>query len=130
MGFWHHFARGQATWSDSIVKKIIAAQKAGKEIAIPERLKKDIEEFPQYSQKNFPGHAAWNVWPWKLHRIERGAPGKATFKLYNLEKDPLEANDLAKSEKVRLAAMKKELLQWQRSVINSLNGKDYKMKGN
>ena len=49
------------------------------------------------------------------------------FELYNLETDPMETNDLSKKSqhKQRLERMKKELDAWMRSVIRSLNGKDY-----
>ena len=124
LGFWHGFANGQSTYSDRIVKQIMDAQKAGKEIAIPERIKKDIDEFKQYSTTSFPGHAAWTKFPWKLHRIEKG--NKVKFELYNLKSDPMEAKDLSESKPELLANMKKELNTWQISVINSLNGKDYK----
>lgn len=124
LGFWHGFANGQSTYSDKIVKQIMEAQQAGKEIAIPERIKKDIDEFKQYSTTSFPGHAAWTRFPWKLHRIE--AKGKVTFELYNLESDLMETKDQSQSRPELLNKMKKELNVWQISVINSLNGKDYK----
>ena len=123
MGFWRMPIAGQSTFSDKIVKQIMDAQKAGKEIAIPSRLKKNIEEFKQYPEDNFAGHGAWLEWPWKLHRIN--TKKGSTFELYNLESDPMEANNQAEAQPERLAALKKKLDAWQKSVTQSLNGKDY-----
>ena len=128
MGFWFGFTKGQATYSDAIVKQIMIAQKAGKKIAIPSRLKKDIDEFPQYSNTSFPGHSAWIDWPWKLHRIEKcnkKSSAISAFALYNLETDPMETHNVAKMNPERVIIMKKKMFDWNSSVINSLNGKDY-----
>jgi len=124
MGFWRQDVMGQSTFSDKIVKEMMKAQAAGRSPAIPERLKKDIEEFPQHSLSKLPGHAAWLQWPWKLHKIQR--KGVEVFELYNLEEDSMEAKDLSASQPERLSKMKAMILQWQQSVVNSLNGKDYK----
>ena len=35
----------------------------------PPRMRKDVESFPQLPKNAENGHAAWNDWPWKLHRI-------------------------------------------------------------
>jgi len=68
------------------------------------------------------GHAAWTDWPWKLHRINGNS-----FELYNLADDPMEKTDLSKGPQhsLRRDRMKKELKAWMRSVVRSLNGKDY-----
>ena len=124
MGFWHHFTNGQSTYSDRIVKEIMEKQQKGVDIAIPYRIRKDIDEFKQYSMTSFPGHAAYTLWPYKVHRIEKGK--KVTFELYNLIKDPMEAKNLIDLEKEKAGEMKAILDKWQKSVINSLNGKDYK----
>jgi hypothetical protein len=63
------------------------------------------------------GHAAWNAWPWKLHRIEE--KGKVTFELYQLVNDPMEENDVSETNVKRVAAMKAELEAWQQSVLAS-----------
>jgi arylsulfatase A-like enzyme len=123
MGFWHNFQAGQSTWSDRIQKAIMAKQHAGAPLPHnPPRMRKDVDEFPQFSEDTAKGHAAWNDWPWKLHRIN----GK-TFELYNLIDDPMERTDLSKDPKhnQRLERMKKELDAWMRSVVRSLNGRDY-----
>ena len=71
------------------------------------------------------GHAAWTDWPWKLHRIN----GKK-FELYNLIEDPMESKDLSgdASQQKRVEEMQKQLDQWMRSVVRSVNGADYQKK--
>ena len=46
--------------------------------------------------------------------------------LYNLETDPMEAANLADGHPERVLTMQKELTAWRKSVIQSLNGGDYK----
>ena len=127
MGFWHGFQGGQSTWSDRILKAIMEKQRAGAPLPHdPHRMRKDVDEFPQFPEDTAKGHAAWNDWPWKLHRIN----GKK-FELYNLEDDPMEKTDLSNDPKhtQRFERMKKELDAWMRSVVRSLNGKDYSTVG-
>lgn len=123
MGFWHQFQQGQSTWSDRIQKAIMKKQQAGAPLPHNEhRLRKDVDEFPQFAKDTATGHAAWNDWPWKLHRIN----GKK-YELYNLADDPMERTDRAGDPKLKdqLDRMRKELDTWMRSVVNSLNGQDY-----
>jgi arylsulfatase A-like enzyme len=124
IGFWHGLQGGQSTWSDRILKAVMQAQQAGDPTPHPERLRKDIDEYPQFPEDKFIGHAAWLDWPWKLHRKEKD---DVSFELYNLVEDPLEATDLAQDPKhtARLQQMQNELAEWQLSVTRSLNGKDY-----
>ncbi len=89
----------------------------------PAPLAVDGEGASARGTRSSPRPRAWTDWPWKLHRIQ-GKKG-ATFELYNLKDDPMEARNLAKSQPERLAAMQKKLDAWQSSVIRSLNGKDY-----
>ena len=123
MGFWHGFRNGQSTWSDRIIKALSDAQKAGKPNPHPERILKNVKEFPTFDMKDLEGHAAWNDWPWKLHRIER--KDKVIYELYDLKKDPMETTDLRDKEPARVSKMKTSLENWQRSVLNSWAGKDY-----
>ena len=123
IGFWHNYENGQATYSDRIIKHLMEAQQAGEPTPYPERLLKDVKEFPKLEKGSYNGHAAWLKWPWKLHRIEKD--GIVKVELYNLENDPKEAYDLASSEKVRTASMLQELESWQASIFDSLEGKDY-----
>ena len=71
------------------------------------------------------GHAAWLDWPWKLHRIDDGE-GRIRLELYNLERDPGETDDLAERAGDRTASMTTALEVWQRSVLYSLSGRDYR----
>jgi len=124
IGFWFGLQGGQSTWSDRILKAVMEAQKSGQPSPHPERLRKDINEFPQFPEDKFIGHAAWLDWPWKLHRKE----GKeVTFELYNLVTHPMEDKDLSLNPEYRerLRTMQRELAEWQLSVTRSLNGEDY-----
>ncbi|YCM44208.1 sulfatase-like hydrolase/transferase [Verrucomicrobiaceae bacterium 227] len=123
MGFWHLIQQGQSTWSDRILKEIMEKQQAGAPLPHnPSRMKKDVDEFPQFAEETVKGHAAWNDWPWKLHRING-----VKFELYHLGEDPMEKVDLSKDpgNAERISRMKRELDSWMRSVVRSLNGKDY-----
>jgi arylsulfatase A-like enzyme len=124
IGFWHGFGKGDLTYSDRFLKAIMEKQQAGAPPPHdPERLRKDVDDFPQYPEDIAKGHAAWNNWPWKLHRVNGDS-----YELYHLSDDPLETTDLSHdpAHQERLARMKRELDAWMRSVIRSLNGKDYK----
>lgn len=123
MGFWHGFQQGQSTWSDRIQKAIMEKQQAGAPTPHDEhRIRKDVDEFPQFPEETAKGHAAWTDWPWKLHRING-----EKYELYNLTDDPMEALDRSTDpdQQARLQRMKQELNGWMRSVIQSLNGRDY-----
>ncbi len=123
IGFWHLFQDGQSTHSDKILKEIMEKQQAGAPLPHnPQRMRKDVDEFPQFAEDSANGHVAWNDWPWKLHRING-----TTFELYNLAEDPMEQRDLSNDpqQKQRLEKMRADLDLWMRSVIRSLNGKDY-----
>ncbi len=124
MGFWHKFQGGQGTWSDRIQKAIMEKQQAGTPLPHdPPRIRKDVDEFPQFPEDSVTGHAAWNDWPWKLHRING-----QRYELYNLADDPMETTDCATrpEHQQRLGRMKKALDVWMRSVVRSLNGEDYR----
>ncbi len=124
MGFWHQIQAGQGTWSDAILEKIMKAQVAGaKGPHNAQRLRKDVDSFPQFDGGLTKGHAAWTDWPWKLHRIQGDR-----FELYQLLDDPKEEQDLSGKPRhaERLERMKGELDAWMRSVIGSLNGNDYR----
>ena len=123
MGFWHQFQGGQATWSDRILMDIMEKQQSNDPLPHNvSRMLKDVNEFPQFPVDTAPVHAAWNDWPWKLHRI-----GGDRYELYNLDDDPLETIDLSDDPEqcVRLEHMKKDLGNWMKSVVESINGKDY-----
>jgi len=125
MGFWDYPIGGIRTPSKEWMSKLLEAQKAGKEIDDPFRLRLNAGKITkQYPKDTFPGHAAWLDWPWKLHRIETKKGMK--LELYNLIEDPEEGKDLAAQNSERVKSMKARLEEWQRSVVRSLNGEDYR----
>ena len=124
MGFWHHYMRGDSTWSDIIIKKLMEAQQQGEQSPLPGRVLKNVLDFPERKSPGLRGHAAWNDWPWKLHRIEK-KKGEVVIELYNLQKDPMEKMDLAEQDPERVKMMRASLESWQHSVLNSWEGKDY-----
>ena len=124
MGFWDHPTGGISTPSDKWMTELLEAQKAGG-TGDPARLRLDAGEITkQYPEDTFAGHAAWIDWPWKIHRIE---DKKATVKweLYNLAKDAGEQNNLLAQHGDRAKSMRSQLEAWLKSVVRSLNGKDY-----
>lgn len=123
MGFWHGFRDGQGTWSDKIIKALMEAKMAGKPNPHPERILKNVNEFPDFQSLDSRGHAAWNAWPWKLHRIE--SRGNVKYELYHLVNDPMEAKDLSKQEPERVRELTTALENWQQSVLRSWSGADY-----
>jgi arylsulfatase len=126
MGFWDYPVGGISTPSAKWMAELLEAQKHGDEVGDRARLRLDAGQIKkQYPEDDFPGHAAWLDWPWKLHRIE-GKSGQVKLELYNLAKDPQEATDVAEEQKDRVAAMRADLEKWLASVVRSLNGKDYK----
>ena len=126
MGFWHGHTAGQATWNDRIIRKLKEAQESGSPNPFPKRLLKNVNQFPSIGKDALRGHAAWNAWPWKLHRIEN-QNGNIRFELYNLVDDPLETKDQSDAKPDVLSKLKKELEAWQRSVLDSWSGKDYQL---
>jgi arylsulfatase A-like enzyme len=69
------------------------------------------------------GHAVLLEWPYKLHLNPVGGGGKPL--LYDVSKDPKEETDVAGMQADRVAAMTAALKTWQKSVDESLAGKDY-----
>jgi arylsulfatase A-like enzyme len=125
MGFWDYPMGGIRTPSREFMTELMAAQKKGNEVGDRSRLRLEAGKITKkYSKDSFPGHSVWLDWPWKLHRIETKKGVK--FELYNLAEDPEEGNDLAGRNPKRVKSMKTELEGWQRSVVRSLNGEDYR----
>ena len=126
IGFWNYPAKGVPTPSDEWMTELLEAQQAGREPNAPERLRLDAGELDKtYDTRVFPGHAAWLEWPWKLHRKQGEKQVGIQFELYRLDSDPMESEDLAALNAERVAGMRRRLEDWQRSVVNSLNGEDY-----
>jgi arylsulfatase A-like enzyme len=128
MGFWDYAARGIGVPSDKWMTELLEAQKAGG-TGDPTRLRLDAAEITrQYPEDTFSGHAAWLDWPWKLHRIQdKNADVK--WQLYNLTDDPGEQDNLITRQSDRAESMKGQLEAWLKSVVRSLNGKDYTLEG-
>lgn len=123
MGFWHGFSNGQSTWSDRIIKSLMDAQQAGEPNPHPDRILKNVNEFLDLDPRDLHGHAAWNDWPWKLHRIEQGET--VALELYQLIDDPMETTDISQQHADRVSEMRAALEAWQRSVLRSWSGQDY-----
>ncbi len=124
IGFWHNFTKGQPCWSDIIMKDVMNFQKGNvKKNKWAYRIMKTVDKFPKYDKSKLSGHAAWNQWPYKLHHISKGKSSRV--ELYNLEKDPMETNDLSKVETKKTAEMLSELKAWQISVLESMEGNNY-----
>ena len=79
----------------------------------------------QYPEDTFPGHSAWLDWPWKLHRIQ-GKKANVRWELYNLADDPGEKENVLARQGDRVKSMKPRLEAWLKSVVHSLNGRDYR----
>ncbi len=124
MGFWHQYAGGDLTHNDRLIKVMMEAQEEGGANPFPERLYKNVLLFPKRPRDVLGGHAAWNSWPWKLHRIER-KKGEVVLELYHLIRDPMEKDNLVGLEAGRVVRMRRELEGWQHSVLDSLEGRDY-----
>jgi len=125
MGFWDFPVHGIRTPSAEFMSELLAAQKAGDPVGDRSRLRLEAGDLSRhYPEDEFPGHAAWLDWPWKLHRIEK-EPGAVIWELYHLERDPLERDNLISSEPEQARLLKTGLGKWQQSVISSLNGEDY-----
>ncbi len=125
MGFWDMRARGIGTPSAKLMKELLDAQAAGKELP-PHPSSRDAASLPSPPRRLdvFPGHAAWLDGDWKLHRIS-AKKGGVRWELYDLVTDPGEKKDRAETEEGRAARMRPKLRAWLESVTRSLNGEDY-----
>jgi arylsulfatase A-like enzyme len=127
MGFWNYPIGGIGTPSHAWMTELLVAQKKGEEPNDKEKLRLDAGTIKKrYSTADLPGHAAWLDGDWKLHRIAGKGGEKVRLELYDLAKDRAEKTDLFAQMPDRANAMQAALEAWQRSVIRSLNGEDYK----
>ena len=125
MGFWQYPCQGIRTPSIEWMAELHKAQSLGNLVGDSTRLRPEAGDLSiHYTSDSIIGHAAWIQWPWKLH--SRSPRGESTsFELYHLEKDPMEGVDLYGIERDTASHLGTALLDWQKSVINSLNGHDY-----
>jgi arylsulfatase A-like enzyme len=124
IGIWHKFTVGQSTWSDRIIKKLMEAQQAEQPNPFPERVLKNVNDFPKYTETSHQsGHAALLDWPFKIHAVY--GKKKTTWELYDLSQDPMETTPLNEKQSDRLVVMQKQLTAWQKSVLKSHAGHDY-----
>jgi len=125
MGFWKYPAPGIRTPSAEWMSELLEAQKNGNLVGDSSRLRmEDVQIKILYPLDTLNGHAAWLDWPWKLHRIQDKS-GSIVWELYRLDEDPQESKDLFSAEWEKASKMKKALEEWQRSVVQSMNGGDY-----
>ena len=127
IGFWHSYTGGQSTHSDRIIKSLMEAQQAKKTNPFPERVLKNVNDFPKrelLENGSHAGHAALLSWPYKIHSIGNKKKG-TRYELYNLAEDPMEKSDLAQAKPLILKKMKFSIQTWQASVLKSLEGNDY-----
>lgn len=125
MGFWTYPEKGHPKKSTAILLDIKGRQTADNPNPpgpIPDADAASLAK--QYSKQELPGAAAWIDGDYKLLKTEtkQGAPNYA---LYHLSQDKAEKQDLSQKEPQRLKQMKAGLKNWQESVVDSLNGKDY-----
>lgn len=125
IGFWKYPSEGHGMLSRKLLKRLRKEQKSGNWTGRIKRLRFEAAELSKtYPTDEYPGHAAWLDWPWKLHR-RASKNGKVNLELYNLVEDPDESSNVLDEHPDRVDQMTSELEEWQTSVLNSLNGKDY-----
>ncbi len=127
IGFWQYPGDGIIMPSAEWMAELLEAQRTDPR-AVPDsfRLRLNAGDLTrQFPEDAFPGHAAWLDWPWKLHRIENET-GDVAHELYQLDEDQEEGHNLLSEQAGRVEAMASDLLGWQRAVLQSLNGRDYR----
>jgi len=122
LGFWVYPIGGIGTRSTAILEQMLAEEKGEQPASKPEPDPGKITQ--RFSEDELPGNSAWIDGQFKLHR-RAGKTGAARFELYDLERDREEKKDIAGQMPGQVESMKAKLLEWQKSVIRSLNGEDY-----
>lgn len=125
IGFWDYTASGRGVKAKELMEQLHAAQQNGEDLP-PDQPSINATKLPvvPFPRDRFPGHAAWIVGDWKLHRIEN-EQGDVTLELYQLEEDRAEQHNQIESEPARVRQMAVELESWLASVVDSINGADY-----
>ncbi|WP_299461594.1 sulfatase-like hydrolase/transferase [uncultured Gimesia sp.] len=125
MGFWTYPEKGHPKRSTEILLDLKSRQtpeQPNPEGPVPDA---DVASLAtQYSKDDLPGAAAWIDGDFKLIK-SISKKEQPEYALYNLALDRSEQHDLAGDDPERVQKMKTELLDWQKSVVDSLNGKDY-----
>jgi arylsulfatase A-like enzyme len=130
LGFWVYPERGVGVNSRAILEEMARAEAAAADEEtrnLPTRALSGAGVRPPYPD-DLRGHSVWLDNSWKLHRIPGGGQ-TLKFELYDLAADPREEKNLADSETARVESMKTQLEAWQKSVVRSLNGEDYRTAG-
>jgi arylsulfatase A-like enzyme len=117
--FWRYPIQGKPTPSEELMGAMLKAQSEGAALPDLSFARHAIDDAYPKAQRR-AGRAAWLDEPWKLHRR-----GDGKYRLYNLQKDPKETNNVIDQHPERAQRMKQQLKQWQQSVHQSLQGKDY-----
>jgi arylsulfatase A-like enzyme len=126
MGFWDIGAKGMGVPAKKWMDELLAAQAKGEEPNDPARLLPNAGQLGEkVSTSQFPGHAAWLDWPWKLHRIENAKTHQVNWELFDLSADPDESRVLYAEQPERVPVMQGQMEAWLESVTRSLNGEDY-----
>jgi arylsulfatase A-like enzyme len=124
LGFWVHPTPGIRTPSQEILAALKLRQEG--QASDADRPKTETSAKSNYPGDEFPGRAAWIAGDWKLHRIPSGKGSDTfTYQLYHLDTDPAEKRDVASWNAKRIEQMRAALEAWQKSVVRSLNGRDY-----
>jgi len=121
-GFWNYKVAGRSMRARQMLEELRREQLAGETNPAPKAGFVNKE----YPIDKFPHAAAWISGDWKLHRIPHKNGTSVQYKLFNVRRDKAEKLDLAPVQPERLIRMKTELAAWQKSVLHSLNGGDYK----
>ncbi len=125
MGFWTYPAKGHGKRSTAILLDIQSRQRPDNPIPagpIPDANVASLEN--RYSKTEMPGSAAWIDGDYKLLKTI-SKKNQEKYALYHLKQDRAEEHDLSSDDPGRVKKMKSSLLNWQKSVVDSLNGKDY-----
>lgn len=123
LGFWVYPERGRPVRSTQILQALEKRQQAN--VKTPKTASIGPSKISRkYDESSFPGNAALIDGRYKLHH--RGPRnGKKTYQLYDLKTDPQEMHDIAEKHPDVVKRMQSALADWQKSVVRSLNGKDY-----
>ena len=129
MGFWSGFSRGLSTRSRQLLEAMEKAEQTGDapaELNPPATRKARIDgALKMFKTTGLVGNAAWTLDRYKLIKKHPRMSDKVTFELYDLIDDPSESRNLATAQPQRVKSMAQSLEQWQQSVIQSLQGRDY-----